>query len=159
MEHRRLTNMNKFLPVLQVSQQLYRSPQPDFEDVLSLKSRGVGTIINLREEATESEFFAKQCGMQYLYLPVVDWELPSASQVATFLRFLEQGEDLPVLIHCAAGVGRTGTFVACYRIAQGMDIEEALRRTNGESPLSGVVMNPLQQNFVRTFQPPSSSDA
>ena len=143
--------MTKFLPILQVSQHLFRSPQPDFEDFLALKSRGIRAVINLREEATESEFFARQCGLEYLYLPVVDWALPTAAQVSTFFQFLERPENLPALIHCAAGVGRTGTFVACYRIARGMDVEEALRLTNGESPLSGVNMNALQQSFVREF--------
>lgn len=143
--------MTRFLPVLQVSEHLFRSPQPDFEDILTLKSRGVQAIINLREEATESEFFTKQCGMKYLFLPVVDWAIPTKSQVLTFLQFLEQPENLPALVHCAAGVGRTGTFVACYRISKGMDAEEALRMTNGESPLSGVTMNSQQQSFVRDF--------
>ncbi len=143
----------RFLPTLQVSDQLFRSPQPDFEDMLTLKSRGVRAIINLREEAAESEFFAKQCGLLYLHLPVVDWDIPTRDQLSMFFEFLGQAENLPALVHCAAGVGRTGTFVACYRIFQGMDSEQALRLTNGESPLPGVTMNVAQQNFVKNFRP------
>ena len=145
--------MRKFFPVLQVSEHLYRSPQPDFEDLIALKARGIKSVVNLREEAIESEFFARQCGMSYLFLGVVDWKLPSVEQVQTFLEFLNEEDNRPALVHCAAGVGRTGTFVACYRVSRGMKVEEAIRMTNGESPLQGVSMNKIQQDFVRQFRP------
>ena len=144
--------MARFFPVMQVSVDLFRSPQPDFEDLIALKARGIKSVINLREEAAESEFFSRQCGMNYLHIGVVDWSLPSIEQVATFIQFLADEANRPALIHCAAGVGRTGTFVACYRIAQGMAAEDALRISNSESPLQGVTMNTLQQDFVRNYR-------
>ncbi len=144
--------MARFLPVLQVSARLLRSPQPDFEDLLRLKEQGLKAVINLREEAVESEFFARQCGLNYLHLPVVDWDLPSQEQMSQFLDFLQNDLNCPALVHCAAGVGRTGTFVACYRIANGMAPEEAVRLSNSESPLVGVIMNMPQQEFVRKYQ-------
>lgn len=143
--------MSRIFPALQVSTRLFRSPQPDFEDLLSLKERGLKGLVNLREEATESSFFARQAGLSYLYLPVTDWALPTLAQVEEFLNFVE-GESAPVLVHCAMGVGRTGTFVGCYRVRMGMDPEEAISLTNSESPLPGVTMNAEQQLFVRNFQ-------
>jgi protein-tyrosine phosphatase len=143
--------MARFLPVLQVSAALYRSPQPDFEDLLRLKSHGISAVVNLREEAVESEFFARQAGLKYLHLAVVDWSLPSLEQVNEFLDFLESEQHRPALVHCAAGVGRTGLFVACYRIRQGLEVEAAIKLSNGESPLPGVTMNAAQQDFVRKF--------
>lgn len=140
------------LPVLKVSERLYRSPQPEFEDLLKLSSRGLKGLVNLREEATESSFFARQAGLRYLYLPVVDWDLPSRQQVQEFIDFLEEDENSPALVHCAMGVGRTGTFVACYRILKGMEPEAAIQLTNDESPLPGVSMNKEQQMFVREFK-------
>lgn len=145
--------MARFLPVLQVSEHLFRSPQPDFEDLLRMKAQGLRAVVNLRQEAVESEFFARQCGMQYLHLAVVDWHLPSVEQVEIFIDFLSEQANVPALVHCAAGVGRTGTFVACYRVARGMPIEQALRLSNSESPLTGVTMNAIQQDFVKQFRP------
>lgn len=143
--------MRRFFPVLQVSPQLYRSPQPDFEDLVNLKQQGLKSVVNLREEAVESEFFSRQCSLGYLHLSVVDWDLPSVEQVRDFLEFVDKVENQPVLVHCAAGVGRTGTLVACYRAVKGMEVEQALRLTNSESPLVGVTMSKIQQDFVREF--------
>ncbi len=140
--------MFREFPFTSVSNDLLRAPQPDFEDLVTLKARG----LDLREEATESAFFAKQAGLNYLYLPVVDWDLPSLEQVEEFLEFLEVPENVPSLVHCAMGVGRTGTFVSCYRIRQGMNPNEALELTNQESPLPGVTMNKEQRTFALNFR-------
>jgi atypical dual specificity phosphatase len=137
------------LPVLQVSAKLFRSPQPDFEDFIALKGKGINGVVNLREEATESSFFARQAKLDYRYISVVDWQLPSVEQVLEFIEYVEANG--PVLVHCAAGVGRTGTFVACYRVHQGMDVETALEVTNQETPMPGVTMNQIQRDFVREF--------
>jgi len=137
------------LPVLQVSVKLFRSPQPDFEDFIALKERGINALVNLRGEATESSFFARQAKLDYLYLPVVDWELPTIDQVLEFIEYVDSKG--PALVHCAAGVGRTGTFVACYRVVKGMEVEAALAVTNQETPLPGVTMNKIQMDFVREF--------
>lgn len=144
--------MFKAFPVLRVSDQLLRSPQPDFEDLIRLKAEGLRGVVNLRDEATESAFFAKQAGLSYLHLPVVDWDLPSLEQVEQFFQFLESSDNAPALVHCAMGVGRTGTFVGCYRVRAGMGAQEAVELTNLESPLPGVTMNSEQMLFVTNFE-------
>lgn len=143
--------MRTFLPIQKITERLYRSPQPEFEDFLKLRSKGINTVVNLRDEAPESGFFAKQAKIGYLHLAVIDWELPTLEQVYQFISLVDDDEAAPVLVHCAAGVGRTGTFVACYRISQGMDPEEAVSLTNSETPLPGVTMNQKQMDFVRAF--------
>ena len=146
-----LLAMARLLPVLQVSKDLYRSPQPEFEDLLRLKAKGIRSLVNLRVEAVESEFYARQAGLAYLHVAVEDWTLPTLEQVKEFVDFMSDDNHRPALIHCAAGVGRTGTFVACYRISQGMSPEDAIRLSNSESPLQGVTMNRIQQEFVRKY--------
>ncbi len=139
------------IPVTQVDSVLYRSPQPDFEDLLCLKSAGVKTVINLRLEAEESRFFATQADLLYVYLPVRDWNVPEEEQVQQFLEVLEDQNRTPALVHCAMGVGRTGTFVACYRVAKGIEVEEAIGLTDRESPMRLVSMSQAQKRFVREY--------
>ncbi|MCS7173952.1 MAG: tyrosine-protein phosphatase [Armatimonadetes bacterium] len=57
-----------------------------------------------------------------------------ASEVA---RRLQQGAG--VLVHCGAGIGRTGTFAACVLMALGLDRAEAVRRVKeaGSCPETG----------------------
>lgn len=49
--------------------------------------------------------------------------------VATIAATLNRGDA--VMLHCAAGMGRTGTAAACVLKALGLDAEEALARVRG----------------------------
>lgn len=54
--------------------------------------------------------------------------------VAAIVTALREGEG--VMLHCAAGMGRTGTAAACVLKALGLDADEALRRVRsaGSNP-------------------------
>jgi atypical dual specificity phosphatase len=59
-----------------------------------------------------------------------DMEAPTQEQldrcVSAIQRALEQG--MGVAIHCTAGLGRTGTVLACYLIGQGQSAQNAIAR-------------------------------
>ncbi|MFN0185538.1 MAG: tyrosine-protein phosphatase [Aquabacterium sp.] len=84
---------------------------------------------------------AGQLPCRWLHLPIRDFGIPEAVQgyrdgvldVATAVR---RGES--VLLHCAAGIGRTGTTAACLLKALGLSVAQALRdvRSAGSSPES-----------------------
>ena len=57
-----------------------------------------------------------------------DWTTPDRSQVEDFLGIFAEKPG-QYLVHCLGGVGRTGVFVSCYRIAQGMEPASAIRQT------------------------------
>ncbi len=137
-------------PVLTVSPSLYRSPQPRAEDLESLKKNGLKTIINLREESAESEFLAKELGLNYRYFSIVDWTTPTFEQVEEFLEIVDDSAQTPALVHCLAGVGRTGIMVSCYRISLGMPAREAIALSDLETPEIG--MSQAQKDFVQDFE-------
>jgi protein tyrosine phosphatase (PTP) superfamily phosphohydrolase (DUF442 family) len=92
------------------------SGQPEGDEYRWLRDQGVRAIINLRLEYNGERSLVTSLGMEYLYIPVKDDDVPTINQVLTFLDYIN--EHNPALVHCAAGAGRTGIMIACYRIAK-----------------------------------------
>jgi atypical dual specificity phosphatase len=108
-----------------------------FDDLRSIREAGIRLIINLREQehAHADEQLARHELCQ-LHLPVPDWRAPNLEQtveaVAAIDRTIADGEG--VLVHCAWGVGRTGTLLACYLVATGMRPDTAIARVRELRP-------------------------
>jgi tyrosine-protein phosphatase SIW14 len=124
---------------------LYRSGQlsmAGFEDVV--KTRGIRTVIKLREAGEKEkdqrtdaaeEAYCKAHGIVFLRREPKDWE-PDATGYVPAIENLTWFEDLiddqsktprPVLIHCFAGIHRTGSLVAVYRMKyHGWSADEAV---------------------------------
>ncbi len=67
-------------------------------------------------------------------LPIPDFDVPADRDAFRQLaleiaRLVRSGSR--VLIHCAGGVGRTGTLASCVLLAMGYDLDEAKRRVAG----------------------------
>jgi hypothetical protein len=59
--------------------------------------------------------FYGECGLQVIHLPIPDFGVPRKSAVKQVLRKIIRlaNDGHNVVIHCFAGVGRTGTIAAC----------------------------------------------
>ena len=61
------------------------------------------------------------------WLPDETGEPPAAEAVAEFLRVMDDPANHPVLVHCYAGIHRTGTLAAVYRVEyEGWDADAAI---------------------------------
>ncbi len=101
-----------------VSNNLLRGSQPSVQALSLLKSAGVKTIINLRNEdilVAQEAAAAKRVGLNYVNIPMAVFETPTRQQFQKFLNTVEK--DGPVFVHCQRGEDRTGTMVAVYRMA------------------------------------------
>ena len=83
--------------------------------------------------------------------PIEDFGVPRdrqgfAKAISTVAEVLYEGRNL--LIHCAAGVGRTGTAASCLLVELGFDTDEALDRVceAGSNPETDE-----QEELVRNF--------
>jgi uncharacterized protein (TIGR01244 family) len=107
-----------------------------------LAKLGVKTVIDLRPASEHSlskeARIVEAAGMVYVSQPMAPLAAPTNEEIRKILSLLDSSAQWPVFIHCRRGADRTGTVIACYRIAHDQWAnEEALReaRTYGLSPL------------------------
>lgn len=71
----------------------------------------------------------EEAGIEYLHLRIPDFCPPSIEQISEFIAFVDavRARGKASLAHCFAGMGRTGTMLACYLIKdRGLTADEAI---------------------------------
>lgn len=114
--------------------QLFRSAQLDGDDIEKLiKTKNIKTIINLRGENPNEEWYqdeknaADRYGVKLINFSMSAKRLPHRKDLVGLLDAFKTAER-PILIHCKAGVDRTGEAAAIYQmIYQGKSKKEALK--------------------------------
>jgi protein tyrosine/serine phosphatase len=142
--------------VKQVDEHLYRGGQPSNNELKALHTVGVKAIIDLRgagERSKREEQVVEALGMKYYSVPLRPMAAPTDKQVALLLSLIADSNNWPVFIHCERGKDRTGTVVACYRIAHdGWPNERALT----EAVADGLnIFERSMKNYIRHYKPPS----
>ena len=129
---------------------------PDsFGDIMGaledLHNRGIGAVVSLDENGVPASM-VEENGMQYLHIPIPDFQPPDITQAREFVDFVKQrkAEGKPVAVHCRGGYGRTGTLIACYLISQGKTAEEAIDTVRKKRP--GSIETAGQENFLKQFE-------
>jgi len=141
-----------------VNDTLYRGAQPSEEGFASLAKLGVKTVLDLREfdgRSAVEKRAVEAVGMRYVNVPMQGTNTPSPAVVAKALSVLNEKDAGPVFVHCRRGADRTGTIVACYRIAHdGWQAAKALREAKG---LGMAWYTSGMQHFVSSFTPPAQN--
>lgn len=126
-----------------------RYPRAERE-LRALSEAGVRLVVNLHPRAHDPNRLAA-LDLRELHLPVADFTPPTPDQLQTGVAAMQEaiaaGE--PVAVHCAGGLGRTGTLVACYLVASGRSAEDAIAEVRRARP--GSVETPAQEQAVRAF--------
>jgi hypothetical protein len=155
---------------------VYRSGSmtaPGFRE--AIKQLGIRTVLNLQDDVPDPNLangyfgggiikereLCKELGVRYAFIgpDLVDRrKLPDARPKAIdqFLALMDDPSNYPVLIHCKAGLHRTGCLVALYRMEyDGWTMEAALRelKSHGFGEFVSTKANDYIREYVVGYRP------
>ena len=117
-------------------------------DLFWLRSAGITHVVSLTEKALAAE---RQTGLELYHFPIADMGIPTPRATLRLCDFILRAIDRnePVLVHCKAGLGRTGTMLACCLVSLGATAEEAMFRLR--CVCSYYIQNQTQESLVRHY--------
>lgn len=121
------------------------------DDVAMLSREGIRRVVSLTEHAIDDAPF-RVAGIRVHHVPVPDFDAPTALQALAVCEIVDAGARLgeASLLHCLAGLGRTGTLAACYLAHQGrLEGRAAIRAAREVEP--GYIQSPRQEEFILAF--------
>ena len=111
--------------------------------------QGVKSIVTIREEPLDSDYTNN---VNYLHVHSNDMGVPEFDDLVKTVNFIHDRivNDEPVMVHCLAGLGRTGTILSCYLIKyKKMSADDAIQKVRDERP--GSIQSFSQEEIIFQF--------
>ena len=136
-----------------------------FNQVMWLVKRGIRTIVTVREIPLPVQWLSldetkdPDSGnkiiekINYLHLRVEDYHSPSLEQIDSTVNFIKNEIEAkrPVLVHCAAGKGRTGTILGAYLLRkESLSAKNAITRIRNLRP--GSIQTDSQEKSLHEYE-------
>ena len=137
-----------------VDDKLAGSAIPTSKDEINwLHEQGVKSIVTIREEPLDENWVGE---MKYLHVHSNDMGVPTFDDLNESVDFIHKRieDNDPVMVHCLAGLGRTGTILACYLIKyEKMSAEDAIQhvREKRHGSIQSFVQEELIFQYAKTL--------
>jgi len=137
-----------------VDDKLAGSAIPTSKDEINwLHEQGVKSIVTIREEPLDENWVGE---MKYLHVHSNDMGVPTFDDLKESVDFIHNRieDNEPVMVHCLAGLGRTGTILACYLIKyEKMSAEDAIQhvREKRHGSIQSFVQEELIFQYAKTL--------
>jgi atypical dual specificity phosphatase len=121
-----------------------------FEEISWVRKKGIKSIITMTEQSLPDSWVA---GLEYLHIPTEDLLAPEIEKIDAAVDFIHDRikNKEPVMVHCAAGIGRTGTILASYLVKyQNLTAKEAIEKVRQERP--GSIQSESQEMAVTFYE-------
>lgn len=134
-----------------INEKLAGSGMPTtYDEVNWVVKQGVKSIVTMTESPLP-ELWTQD--VKYLHVPTEDLNAPDMDKIDHTVDFIHERitKKEPVMVHCAAGIGRTGTILACYLIKhQNHTAKDAIEKVRKERP--GSIQSERQELVVSLYE-------
>lgn len=120
-------------------------------DLEQLKKNGIGALVSLTEERLPDDEVRNR-GLEYVHIPIRDFDTPTFRQIEEFVGFVDGNirDGRAACVHCTAGLGRTGTMLACYLVSRGTSAFDAINRVRAIRP--GSIETLKQEQVIEAWE-------
>ena len=138
-----------------INDHYFRGAQPTAQDLADLAKLGVKTTIDLTsgDGGSNEERLAEAAGLKFFKIAMNTRVVPTAEQIATFLRIVNDPANQPVYVHCVGGKHRTGVMTAIYRMTQESWAPDRAFQEMKSFKFGADFLHPEFKKFVLAFKP------
>jgi len=134
-----------------IEEKLAGSGMPtSFDEVDWILKQGIKSIVTMTENALPPQWVDD---IGYLHVPTPDFTAPDMEKIDLAVEFIHQNltDNQAVMVHCAAGLGRAGTILACYFVKyKKFSAKEAITKIRKERP--GSIQSETQELAITFYE-------